>query len=113
MLSDLLFVMFFQKYFNKPMQLFGLAGIVVFIVAVFLNLYLLGLKIAGADLWRKHLLILAMTCTLGWIVLVTIGILGEMLMRTYYESQNKKTYHVREIATGSKTGERQTLVDDK
>lgn len=47
------------------MQLFGLAGIVVFIVAVFLNLYLLGLKIAGADLWRKHLLILAMTCTLG------------------------------------------------
>lgn len=112
-LSDLLLVMFFQKYLNKPMQLFGLAGIVVFAVGVLLNLYLLGLKIAGTDLWGKPLLILAMTCTLGGIQLVTIGILVEMLMRTYYESQSKKTYKVRFIARGSKTGQKQKLVDVK
>ena len=102
-LSDLLLVMFFQRYLNKPMHIFGLAGIVVFMIGVVLNLYLLGLKLSGIDLWGKPLLILAMMCTIGGIQLVTIGILVEVLMRTYYESQNKKTYQIREIAYGSAT----------
>jgi hypothetical protein len=102
-LSDLLLVMFFQRYLNKPMHIFGLAGIVVFLIGVVLNLYLLGLKLSGIDLWGKPLLILAMMCTIGGIQLVTIGILVEVLMRTYYESQNKKTYQIREIAYGSAT----------
>lgn len=110
-LSDLLLVMFFQKYLNKPMQLFGLAGIVVFGIGVLLNLYLLGLKIAGTDLWGKPLLILAMMCTIGGIQLVTIGILVEVLMRTYYESQNKKTYQIRGVAQGSKKSEKHEPAD--
>lgn len=110
-LSDLLLVMFFQKYLNKPMQLFGLAGIVVFGIGVLLNLYLLGLKIAGTDLWGKPLLILAMMCTIGGIQLVTIGILVEVLMRTYYESQNKKTYQVRRVGQGSEKSEKHQPAD--
>lgn len=102
-LSDLLLVMFFQRYLNKPMHIFGLSGLVIFLIGILLNLYLLGLKLTGVDLWGKPLLILALMCTIGGIQLVTIGILVEVLMRTYYESQNKKTYQIREISQGAGT----------
>ena len=51
----------------------------------------------GEDIWGKPLLLLGMILLLGGIQLITIGILAEVSMRTYYESGNKKTYQVRKV----------------
>jgi hypothetical protein len=51
----------------------------------------------GEDIWGKPMLLLGMILLLGGIQLITIGILAEVSMRTYYESGNKKTYQVRKV----------------
>jgi glycosyltransferase involved in cell wall biosynthesis len=96
-LSDLVLMVFFRKYIQKPMHLFGTIGFVSFGMGVLINLYLLILKIMGQDIWGKPLLILGLIFLLGGIQLVTIGIIAEISVRTYFESQNKKTYKVRNL----------------
>lgn len=98
-LADLVLIVFFQRYLLKPMHLFGATGIVAFLIGVLINLYLLGLKIIGQDIWGKPLLVLALLLTLGGIQLITIGIIVEIMMRIYYESQDKKTYLIRAVYT--------------
>lgn len=96
-LSDLVLMVFFRKYMQKPMHLFGPIGFVSLGIGILINLYLLVLKILGHDIWGKPLLILGLIFLLGGIQLITIGILAEIAVRTYYESQSKKTYQVRKI----------------
>jgi glycosyltransferase involved in cell wall biosynthesis len=96
-LSDLILMVFFRKYIQKPMHLFGTIGFVSLGMGIIINLYLLVLKIMGQDIWGKPLLILGLIFLLGGIQLVTIGILAEISVRTYFESQNKKTYTVRKV----------------
>ncbi len=96
-LSDLVLMVFFRKYLQKPMHLFGTIGFISFGLGLLINLYLLVLKILGHDIWGKPLLILGLIFLLGGIQLITIGILAEIAVRTYFESQNKKTYQVRKV----------------
>jgi hypothetical protein len=63
---------------------------------------LLVLKLSGNDIGGKPLLILGLILLLGGIQLITIGILAEISMRTYFEGTNKKTYQVRRIFNGDK-----------
>jgi len=98
--SDLLLMLFFKKYMQKPMHLFGNTGVVIFMVGVLINLYLLGLKLFGQDIWGKPLLILGVIMLLAGIQLITVGLIAEMQMRTYYESQEKKPYKIRRVTTG-------------
>ena len=100
-MSDLLLMVFFQKYLQKPMHLFGTFGLMTFVVGVLINIYLLVLKIMGEDIWGRPLLILGITLLLGGIQLITIGIVAELIVRTYFESQNKKTYRIKEELIGS------------
>lgn len=79
------------------MHLFGTLGFVSFGIGLLINLYLLVLKILGHDIWGKPILILGLIFLLGGIQMITIGILAEIAVRTYYESQNKKTYQVRKV----------------
>jgi len=100
-MSDLLLMVFFQKYLQKPMHLFGTAGIITFLSGSAINMYLLVLKIMGEDIWGRPLLILGITLLLGGVQLITIGLLAELIVRTYFETQNKKTYRIREEFVGS------------
>ena len=101
-MSDLITMVFFQKYLQKPMHLFGPLGFISFGLGVLINLYLLALKISGEDIGGKPLLILGLILLLGGIQLITIGILAELSMRTYFEGTNRKTYQVRRIFNGDK-----------
>jgi glycosyltransferase involved in cell wall biosynthesis len=101
-LSDLILMVFFRKYLQKPMHLFGTIGFISFGLGALINLYLLILKILGHDIWGKPLLILGLIFLLGGIQLITIGILAEIAIRTYFESQQKKTYNVRKVYTKEK-----------
>lgn len=98
-LSDLVLMVFFRRYMQKPMHLFGTMGFVSFGLGILINLYLLALKILGHDIWGKPMLILGLIFLLGGIQMITIGILSEIAVRTYYESQSKKTYKVRKLHT--------------
>lgn len=96
-LSDLLFMVFFQKYGQKPMHLFGTLGFLAFFLGIAINLYLLIVKLAGQEIGGRPLLMLGVILTFTGIQLITTGFIAEFIMRTYYESQNKKPYIVREI----------------
>lgn len=99
-LSDLILMLFFKKYLQRPMHLFGGIGILLIVIGAILNVYLLVLKIMGQDIWGKPLLILAVLTLLAGIQLITIGIFAELQMRTYYESQNKKHYSYKRTQAG-------------
>jgi glycosyltransferase involved in cell wall biosynthesis len=106
-LSDLVLMVFFRKYMQKPMHLFGTIGFIAFGIGVLVNIYLLIWKILGHDIWNRPILLLGLILLLGGIQLITIGILAEIAVRTYYESQQKKTYNVRKVYQKQK--EPQTL----
>ncbi|WP_410503594.1 glycosyltransferase family 2 protein [Lewinella sp. IMCC34191] len=95
--SDLILMLFLKKYLQRPMHLFGQVGLAIFAGGALINLYLLILKIAGQDIWGKPLLILGALLVLTGVQLVTVGIIVEVLMRTYYESQQKRPYKIREV----------------
>ncbi|BCD67893.1 glycosyltransferase family 2 protein [Nitratiruptor sp. YY09-18] len=101
-ISDLLLMLFFQKYGTKPMHLFGTLGFISFGIGALIDLYLFILKLFGQDIGGRPLLILGVMLTLVGIQLITTGFLAEIMMRTYYESQNKKPYVVKEIYQGHK-----------
>ena len=96
-LSDLLFMLFFQKYSQKPMHLFGTLGFLSLFIGIALNFYLLVLKILGQEIGGRPLLSLGIIMTFIGIQLITTGFIAEFIMRTYYESQNKKPYIIRKI----------------
>jgi glycosyltransferase involved in cell wall biosynthesis len=96
-LSDLLFMLFFQKYSQKPMHLFGTLGFLSLFTGIALNLYLLALKILGQEIGGRPLLSLGIIMTFIGIQLITTGFIAEFIMRTYYESQNKKPYIIKKI----------------
>jgi len=99
-MADLITMVFFRKYIQKPMHLFGSLGFISLFFGIIINLYLLGLKIAGQDIWGKPILILGLILLLGGIQLITIGILAEINIRTYFEGTNRKTYQVRRVFNG-------------
>ena len=100
-ISDLMFMMFFKRFKNRPMHLFGTLGILTLGIGAGIDLYFLVLKILGHDIWGKPLLLLGVILTIAGIQIITIGLISEIIMRTYYESQNKKPYRIRQIIGSS------------
>ena len=96
-MSDLILLIFFRRYLQKPMHLFGTIGFISLGLGILINIYLLILKIMGQDIGGKPMLILGLILLLGGIQFITIGIIADINIRTYFESQNKKTYNVRKI----------------
>ncbi len=96
-MADLITMIFFRKYIQKPMHLFGTLGFICLGLGIIINLYLLVLKILGHDIWGKPLIILGLILLLGGIQLITIGIIAEISVRTYFEGTNRKTYQVRRV----------------
>ena len=94
-ISDLLLMVYFKRYQNRPIHFFGTLGIITFGAGAIIDIYFLVLKILGNDIWGKPLLLLGFMLTIGGIQIITIGIFSEILMRTYYESQHKKPYRVK------------------
>ena len=98
--SDLLLMLFMQKYRTKPMHLFGTLGIPMLGFGLLIDIYLFILKLFGEDIGNRPLLTLGVMLTLGGIQLITTGFIAELIMRTYYESQNKKPYTIKEVYVG-------------
>jgi glycosyltransferase involved in cell wall biosynthesis len=99
-MADLILMLFFQKYFQRPIHLFGGIGIIAFLIGVLINFYLLILKIMGEDIWGRPIMILGFILVLGGIQFITTGIIAEIIVRTYFESQNKTTYTIKTVFQG-------------
>ena len=95
--SDLILMLFFKRYMQRPMHLFGNTGVVLFVAGMLINFYLLVLKVLGHDIWGRPLLLLGVMLVLAGVQFITIGIVVEIQMRTYFESQQKRPYKVRNI----------------
>ncbi len=101
-ISDLLLMLFFKKYMQRPMHLFGGLGLILTLIGLIINSYFLVLKLGGHDIWGKPMLLLGILLVISGIQLITVGIIADVQMRTYYESQNKRPYTIRKIHTFSK-----------
>ena len=96
-ISDLILMFFQKKYLHRPMHIFGGIGIITFGIGIIINLYMLFLKISGYDIWGKPLMLLGILLVMGGIQFITTGIIAELLMRTYFESQHKRPYRIKYI----------------
>lgn len=99
-LADLILMLFFQKYLQRPIHLFGGLGLLAMITGILINMYLLVLKLLGEDIWGRPILLVGLILVLGGLQLITTGLVAEIIVRTYFESQDKKTYTVKEIYQG-------------
>ncbi|MEC4805405.1 MAG: glycosyltransferase family 2 protein [Jaaginema sp. PMC 1079.18] len=95
---DLLTVYFMRKFLTRPMHVFGMLGIITTVLGTILGCYLTYVKFGlDRDIGDRPLLILVAILILTGVQMFSIGLLGELLMRTYHESQNRPIYRVREI----------------
>ena len=97
-LLDLITVKFLLSYSTRPIQVFGLWGLAAGGLGFVIALYYTFLRLfMGVPLWGKPGLILALMLIFIGVQLVIMGLLGEMQVRTYYESQEKPIYTVRTV----------------
>jgi len=96
-LLDLLTVKFMISYWTRPIQIFGLIGLISAVVGSGLAALLAYQRLfLGVPLANRPILLLAVLLIFIGIQFVSIGLLGEMVVRTYHESQRKPIYIVRE-----------------
>ena len=103
-LMDLLTVWFMKRFLTRPMYVFGFGGLIAMLASVLASTYLLAVKLMGGDIGNRPLLTLAVVLGLAGIQLFCFGLLGELLIRTYHESQGRPIYRIRETLRGGRTG---------
>ena len=101
-LMDLLTVWFMKRFLTRPMYVFGFGGLIAMLASVLASTYLLAVKLMGGDIGNRPLLTLAVVLGLAGIQLFCFGLLGELLIRTYHESQGRPIYRIRETLRGGR-----------
>ncbi|HEX6384427.1 MAG TPA: glycosyltransferase family 2 protein [Anaerolineae bacterium] len=105
---DLFTVLFLRKYSDRPMHLFGTWGILFGGAGLTLGLYLTWLKVSAGIQggWKgfhntrlsdRPLLLLAVLLVILGVQFLVMGLLAELIVRTYYEAQNKTVYYTQEV----------------
>jgi glycosyltransferase involved in cell wall biosynthesis len=101
-LFDLLTIRFLLKYVTRPLHFFGPIGLLCTMAGLAINFWMLIKKaVYGADLFEQHgpLMLLGAVLILAGVQLISSGLIGEMLSRTYFESQGKPIYSIEKIIT--------------
>ena len=101
-LMDLLTVWFMKRFLTRPMYVFGFGGLIAMLGSLLASSYLLVVKLMGGDIGNRPLLTLAVVLGLAGIQLFCFGLLGELLIRTYHESQGRPIYRIRETLRGGR-----------
>ncbi|BAZ39033.1 glycosyl transferase family protein [Calothrix sp. NIES-4101] len=99
-MMDLLTIAFMKKFLTRPMHVFGLLGLVSMTSGGVIGVYLTIVKLVlNEDIGNRPLLILAVLLVVTGVQLFCFGLLAELLMRTYHESQGRPIYRIREVIT--------------
>jgi glycosyltransferase involved in cell wall biosynthesis len=107
-LVDLFTIIFLRRYSDRPMHFFGALGIPLGGLGGLLMLYLVGLKVwnglqggwaafHATEIGERPLLSLSILLVILGVQFMVMGLLAELLVRTYYETQNKSVYYVQEV----------------
>jgi len=96
-LMDLLTVWFMTRFLTRPMYGFGFVGIISILISLLMSSYLLIEKILGQDIGNRPMLMFALILGVAGVQLFSFGLLSELLIRTYHESQKRPIYRVRTI----------------
>ena len=95
---DLITVKFLLSYATRPIQIFGLLGVISgtagFLIAMVMTIQRQFLDIPLSD---RPLLLLAIVLIFTGIQFISIGLIGELQARTYHETQEKPVYYVKEV----------------
>lgn len=94
---DLITVKFMLNYFASPMKLFGKIGLWCALLASVSGFATIAMRFGGVDMTGNPLLLLTALLILVAIQFISLGLLGEVAARTYYGSQGKRPYAVREL----------------
>lgn len=119
---DLITVLFLRRYSDRPMHLLGGIGISAGALGGLIGLYLTLLKIWGGirggwagfhavQIGDRPLLLLAALLILIGIQFLVMGLLAELVVRTYYESQGKPVYYIRDLIAQSSGGSHPAVID--
>ncbi len=95
---DLMVVRFLDRWIGKPIYIFGGFGLLWIAVATVSAAYMFYLKlIQHVSLILTPLPLLVVMSMMMGVMSISIGLVAEIVVRTYYESQNKRIYHTREL----------------
>lgn len=98
-LYDIITIKFLLSWFTRPMHFFGAIGLLGTGAGSLIMAYLFLRKVMGHEIYLEHgpLMIAGALLLLAGLMMFSTGLLGEVLMRTYFESQGRRIYAVREI----------------
>ena len=95
---DLIVVRFLDRWLGKPIYIFGGFGVLCFVVAVISFVYMLWLKFFDhVSMIQTPLPLLVVMSIMIGVMSIGLGLVAEIMVRTYFESQGKNTYHIREL----------------
>jgi hypothetical protein len=98
---DLLVIKFLYHYFNRPIHFFGKYGLYSMTIGAIFGIWALAIKIFGAvSLSRTPLPLFCALFMIVGVQLILSGVMAELVMRTYYESQNRTPYIIKKIING-------------
>lgn len=105
-LFDIITIKFLLKYMTRPMHFFGSFGLAGLVLGGGIMTFLLGKKLLGYEIVMEHgpLMIAGGLLLLGGIMMFSTGLIGELMMRTYFESQDRRIYAVRDILSRKQRG---------
>jgi glycosyltransferase involved in cell wall biosynthesis len=95
---DLLTVLFMKRFFTRPLHMFGRVGISFLAIGILAESWLMVEKLVfGLSIGTRPLLLLGALCILAGIQLISTGLIAEIQVRTYFESQQKPIYKIRHL----------------
>lgn len=95
---DIITLKYLLSYSQKPIQIFGLIGLITGLIGCIVTIYLIIMRLFfNVPLSSRPLFTLSIFMIFIGLQLITMGILGELIMRTYHEASGKPTYAIREI----------------
>tara|TARA_B100000214_G_C23915730_1_gene603572 strand:+ start:319 stop:1281 length:963 start_codon:yes stop_codon:yes gene_type:complete len=102
-LMDLLTVWFMNSFLTRPMYVFGFGGLLAISGSIVSSFYLLFLKVLGEDIGDRPLLTFSLVLGVAGVQLFCFGLLSELQIRTYHESQGRPIYRIRNTFKGLDT----------
>lgn len=97
-LSDLVLMLFLKRYLQRPIHIFGGIGIVALLVGGGIYAYLFILKLFGADIWGRPLLMVGLLFLLGGMQSLFFGVIAELAMRVYFRLNGQGgAYKIRQV----------------
>jgi glycosyltransferase involved in cell wall biosynthesis len=105
---DIITIRFLMRYMTRPLHFFGPPGLIgIFVGAAILTVLLFEKILWQASIFVQHgpLMVLGMMLCLFGVQLLAVGLVGELLMRTHFESRERPIYRVERLYGGSRTAE--------